>query len=612
MNFVQISVILFIAALLLLGGTRGFLWGHLLGRRLGRPSIVPAAARTLPEVLETVLEAAERELLPVGFQRESGRWVDSIDRFEGPRPEFVYRHGESGALAFVGPPLPGTGDRPYGVSFASLLKNGTVIVTFDGLTHLTPRLPAGWECHDHDVNDLGRQWGLHLHALEPHGGLDSTRPVGVDAWNEIEAEALDSALQAWEEEGLTRRTRGNRGDAIPCWRFCWRPAWTMAGTMLVGQRRVLGREAEIAKLRARRELWRPSFDAVTDPFEPALERARAASMAWGYEYSRAARRRHQEARSDVAKWMTGLVSGGACLGVFGLWFGWELAVLLCAVLLLHELGHVVGMAVFGYRDRRILFLPFFGAAAMGEKPDATPGQRTVVLLLGPVPGLLVGIGCLFLFFETGGLWWLALATTALIVNYFNLLPISPLDGGRVVETLLLGRFPRAQVVFLAGGTVSLGLGAWLFRDPILAAMALALVISLRSAWTAANGLVRVRQRIVPEMTRSERVQTVFETLQESPFVESTAADRLRLASIIEPRLSVPPVRPRAALVGALVYFGLLTGTPAAVSLSVYTFQPQLWALFRAGVGGDGSADRTIASRGQSSSESISEASLVGR
>jgi hypothetical protein len=143
-------------------------------------------------------------------------------------------------------------------------------------------------------------------------------------------------------------------------------------------------------------------------------------------------------------------------------------------------------------------------------------------------------------------------------------------------------------------------------------MALALVISLRSAWTAANGLVRVRQRIVPEMTRSERVQTVFETLQESPFVESTAADRLRLASIIEPRLSVPPVRPRAALVGALVYFGLLTGTPAAVSLSVYTFQPQLWALFRAGVGGDGSADRTIASRGQSSSESISEASLVGR
>lgn len=606
MSFVQTAVILLVAALILLGGTRGTTWARLRARRLAIPRIRPVDSTGLPPGLRPMFDAVEHELIPLGFVRCGSRLVGSIDVCEGPRPEMVFQHPGTGAFAFAGPPLMGMGDRPYRVGFVSPLENDVVVATFDGVAELTPGFPSGWECHDHDVNDLGRQWGLHLEALDAHDV--PTRRLRLDEWNGIEADALTSSIERWEREGTVRRVRVT-ADGIQ-WRFHALAAWHLAATLMAGQRRMLNREAEAARQHARRELWRDNLDAVTDPLQPRLDRARAAAMAWSYEYARAADARRREARTSLQTWMVGLGSAGACLAVFAVWFGWELASLLGGVLLLHEIGHVAVMAALGYRDRRLLFLPFFGAAAE-ERDDATPAREAIVLLAGPIPGLMLGLACLYVFFVGGGLWWLALATTALIVNYFNLLPILPLDGGRVVETLLIGRFPRAQVFLLAAGALALGLGAWVFRDPILMAMALALIISLRAAWAAASGLLRARERMEPGMSSSDRVRAVFETLQNGRFAGSPPGQRERLAELIVPRLETPPARRRAALAGALVYVALLVGTPAAVTASIYAFQPQLWALLVESTH-DEARDASDDLAAQSNSVTIAEASVVGR
>ena len=49
--------------------------------------------------------------------------------------------------------------------------------------------------------------------------------------------------------------------------------------------------------------------------------------------------------------------------------------ILVGVVLLHELGHYAGMRLFGYRDVRIFFIPFFGAAASGVKERAPVWQQ---------------------------------------------------------------------------------------------------------------------------------------------------------------------------------------------------------------------------------------------
>lgn len=53
----------------------------------------------------------------------------------------------------------------------------------------------------------------------------------------------------------------------------------------------------------------------------------------------------------------------------------------------------------------------------------------------------------------------------LVVNAFNLLPLTPLDGGRVVESLLFARLPAMRLVFALAGMAALGGLAWFSRDP---------------------------------------------------------------------------------------------------------------------------------------------------
>ena len=60
---------------------------------------------------------------------------------------------------------------------------------------------------------------------------------------------------------------------------------------------------------------------------------------------------------------------------------------LLSVLLLHESGHYLGMRLFGYRDVRMFFIPFFGAAVSGKRGAVAPWKEGVVLLLGPLPGI---------------------------------------------------------------------------------------------------------------------------------------------------------------------------------------------------------------------------------
>ena len=47
---------------------------------------------------------------------------------------------------------------------------------------------------------------------------------------------------------------------------------------------------------------------------------------------------------------------------------------LVGVILFHELGHFAGMKLFGYRDVKMFFIPFLGAAVSGRR-DRWPGGR---------------------------------------------------------------------------------------------------------------------------------------------------------------------------------------------------------------------------------------------
>lgn len=118
---------------------------------------------------------------------------------------------------------------------------------------------------------------------------------------------------------------------------------------------------------------------------------------------------------------------------------WQEIVILIGALLFHELGHLAAMKLLKYNDVKMFFIPFIGAAVSGKSRNDTAVKSCIVSLMGPFPGILVGIFLYFLFLLTKNYFVFKTAQVMLLLNAFNFLPIMPLDGGRYIDVLFINR-----------------------------------------------------------------------------------------------------------------------------------------------------------------------------
>jgi Zn-dependent protease len=127
-------------------------------------------------------------------------------------------------------------------------------------------------------------------------------------------------------------------------------------------------------------------------------------------------------------------------------------VALFASVLLHEAGHALVAHRYGIGTAEIVMLPLGGLARLERQPR--PAEEFWVALAGPMVNFLVGGALLGLAYAQGQRvqledWSRAtdanlvsrLAIANLILSFFNLLPAFPMDGGRVVRSLLAARRP---------------------------------------------------------------------------------------------------------------------------------------------------------------------------
>ena len=148
-------------------------------------------------------------------------------------------------------------------------------------------------------------------------------------------------------------------------------------------------------------------------------------------------------------------------------WGWEVLLLLLAVVLLHEAGHFAGMKLFGYADVSMFFIPFLGGAASGRAEGVPGWRRAAVALLGPVPGLALGLALAAAAFVTGDRRLGLLATGFTLINAFNLLPFHPLDGGHLLGEVLYCRNRHAEFLVRAASGALLAAAGVLLRQWVL-------------------------------------------------------------------------------------------------------------------------------------------------
>lgn len=141
--------------------------------------------------------------------------------------------------------------------------------------------------------------------------------------------------------------------------------------------------------------------------------------------------------------------------------------MLLGVMLLHETGHFVTMKWFGYTDVRLFFIPFFGAAVVGKKHAAPAWQQAIVILMGPLPGLVLGMGWYLAVRDEVTAWELHTIALLLGLNALNLLPFEPFDGGRLLNLILFSRNAWTESLVQILGAAGIGLAAYLAQNYFL-------------------------------------------------------------------------------------------------------------------------------------------------
>ena len=121
-------------------------------------------------------------------------------------------------------------------------------------------------------------------------------------------------------------------------------------------------------------------------------------------------------------------------GSYAVIFSWQFALLFLLMIGIHECGHVYAMWRCGVKVKGIYLIPFMGGAAVAEGQAKTRWANSFIDICGPIYGTVLALLFLAAFYLTGEQYAILAAGAGwgALVNLFNLLPIMPLDGGRIL------------------------------------------------------------------------------------------------------------------------------------------------------------------------------------
>lgn len=123
------------------------------------------------------------------------------------------------------------------------------------------------------------------------------------------------------------------------------------------------------------------------------------------------------------------------VGTYALVAPWTFAIGIVIMIFIHEIGHVIAARRLGIPVSAPTFIPFLGALiSMKKQPQNAQGEAYLAMG-GPVFGTIGAVACFGLAELTQYHPLYAVALIGFFLNLINLLPIHPLDGGRIVTAI---------------------------------------------------------------------------------------------------------------------------------------------------------------------------------
>ncbi len=172
-----------------------------------------------------------------------------------------------------------------------------------------------------------------------------------------------------------------------------------------------------------------------------------------------------------------LLTGGTMLisvAAYAWLFGWWYAAGFVALIFVHEMGHYIAARRRGLNVGAPTFIPFVGAWIQLKDMPHDAETEAYIGLAGPFVGTLGALACYYLGRQFDSPLLLALSYAGFFINLFNLIPLSPFDGGRVTAAI-------SPKLWLIGAPILVGL--FLYRpSPILIIFAVLAAPQVMKAW----------------------------------------------------------------------------------------------------------------------------------
>lgn len=174
-----------------------------------------------------------------------------------------------------------------------------------------------------------------------------------------------------------------------------------------------------------------------------------------------------------------LTTGGTMLlsiVAYAFIFGWWYAFGFVLLIFCHEMGHYLAAKQRGLNVGPVTFLPFVGAWIELKDKPMNVETEAYIAVAGPLIGTLAALACYWMANAYDSPLLLALAYAGFFINLFNLIPLSPFDGGRITSIL-------SKKIWVIGVPVFIAVFLWR-PSPILFLMA---ILVAPQVWAAIKG-----------------------------------------------------------------------------------------------------------------------------
>ncbi|MGD8641043.1 MAG: hypothetical protein PVG89_10475, partial [Gammaproteobacteria bacterium] len=422
---------------------------------------------------------------------------DIVAHSAGQKWSLVLVHPDTRVYAEISPATTSLDMPGYEVNFWSIAPDGNGLLTLNGRGHTVMSEIPGVTVHDPMIQSLHQQYDMHLEERREWSSTTNYQLLDPSAYVASQQKLMDGYFTNLQQErGLKKKDQHHyRLSLLKCLK------------MVVAFFR--------GELKARKLLKTRFKSKLKNKLQGTASKA-LSSSAYPVEtdvlaYKRLSSIRERHLSGLFSRFMLVAATWVVVYFILGLSFSLNSLLILLGAVLLHELGHILAMVLFRYRDLQVFCVPLFGWARSTKNSYVAKWKQVIVYLMGPLPGLLLGMG-LIIANKTAQFPLLYEAAAVLIlINYLHLLPYMSLDGGRIMRLLVMERFPLSKLLFPLVSGAAFAAGAYYLGEPVFWALSMMTVASIPFGMRE-SAVLRAVRRLMKEQRKKNQSAKDFHSL----------------------------------------------------------------------------------------------------